>query len=68
MTIEATTDRERLLDELARCFVRSALRELLADPSLLQKNAAEPGEERRQVSTKSTRQHDCTAFPDAEAT
>jgi len=40
-------DREEMLDELGRCFVRAALNRLLADPDGMTKNADVSGQERR---------------------
>jgi hypothetical protein len=62
-----TIERERLLDDIARCFARAAVDALLADP---EKNAADPKRERRlKDSTRRSKRHGhSTALPDTSAT
>jgi hypothetical protein len=47
-------EREALLDEIGKCYARAAVDALLAEPQVLNKNAAEQKQRRREGAVRDT--------------
>lgn len=61
-----SVEREQLLDSIARCFARAAVDAVLADPTLLQENAAASDQEQQR--RKGLKRGDDTPIRATEAT